>query len=112
MAKRWLFTGVAVSAAVFAATASSAAQQGSPDQPPGDAKAKALVERVCSGCHDLGVISDKGRTAEDWQKVVDLMADRGAQATDAEFDQITAYLAKTQPASPPPAPAPATPPAV
>ena len=59
-----------------------------------DGDGKALVQRVCAGCHGLETAVDSTRTEVDWRRVVDSMAGRGAQGTDAEFKLIVAYLAK------------------
>ena len=59
-----------------------------------DGDGKALVQRVCAGCHGLETAVDSTRTESEWRGVVDSMAGRGAQGTDAEFKLIVAYLAK------------------
>src|ERR1700683_3313603 len=59
-----------------------------------DGDGKALLQRVCSGCHGLETAVDSTRTEAEWRTVVDSMAGRGATATDVEFKQIVAYLAK------------------
>ena len=59
-----------------------------------DGEGKALVEKVCASCHDLDTAVDTKRTEAQWKKVVDTMADRGAEATDEEFAAIVKYLAK------------------
>jgi mono/diheme cytochrome c family protein len=96
----FLIGAAMVTAALVATAALSAPQQASPDLTPADLKGKALVEHDCVGCHDLGVITSTGRSAKNWSDVVDRMADRGIEASDAELDQIKAYLAKTQPDTP------------
>ncbi len=75
-----------------------------PAPSPAPADAGALVQRACVGCHALEVITGQGRSAQDWSDVVDRMADRGVDASDAELAQIKAYLAKTYPAAAPAAP--------
>ena len=55
---------------------------------------KELVAKVCTACHDTVHFTSKRRTQEEWNKTVDTMAQRGAQASDEEFDTIVAYLAK------------------
>ena len=55
---------------------------------------KETVMKVCTVCHDTFHFTSKRRTQEEWNKTVDLMATRGAQASDEEFDAIVAYLAK------------------
>ncbi len=79
------FALVAFSCAVLSA-------QAQVNLPDGDGKA--LVQRVCAGCHGLETAVDSSRTESEWRSVVDSMAGRGAQGTDAEFKLIVAYLAK------------------
>jgi hypothetical protein len=59
-----------------------------------DGAGKELVMNVCTKCHELGRITAKKRTKEEWSNTVDKMAKNGAKATDDEFDMIVAYLAK------------------
>jgi len=55
---------------------------------------KELVMRVCTQCHDLERVVSKRKTKQEWNDLVDMMASRGAKATDEEFDTIVNYLAK------------------
>ncbi len=59
-----------------------------------EGEGKALVQKVCSSCHGLDTALEKKHTEPEWKTVVDSMAGRGAEATDAEFDLIVKYLAK------------------
>jgi hypothetical protein len=59
------------------------------DPPPGD---KATFERLCSGCHDLALVTDTRRSRDDWQAVVDRMAGYGVGGTDAELAGVVTYL--------------------
>jgi cytochrome c5 len=59
-----------------------------------DGAGKELVMNVCTVCHELGRITSKKQTKEEWSETVDKMAKNGAKATDEEFDKIVAYLAK------------------
>ncbi len=63
--------------------------------PPGPGRD--LTERVCSGCHSPGLAAKEQLSPQKWHALVRLMAAQGAVATDDEFDQITAYLAKSFP---------------
>lgn len=56
-----------------------------------------VVLRVCSGCHATEAIARQRLEPADWQRVVAAMAAQGAQGTDAEFDAIAAYLARSFP---------------
>jgi competence protein ComEA len=58
-----------------------------------------LVIRVCSKCHLPEVLADQQLDLAGWKIVVDLMASQGADATEAEFDEIVQYLASAFPAS-------------
>jgi cytochrome c5 len=60
--------------------------------PEGDGKK--LVEKVCNECHGAETFTQKKRTKAEWDKVIQSMVDKGAEATDAEFDAIVAYLTK------------------
>ena len=77
--------------------ASIAAQPAPSDALPPGPGHDALV-RVCSGCHSPEIVADQRLTADGWHDVVEQMAGNGAQGTDAEFDEITAYLTKNFPA--------------
>jgi competence protein ComEA len=75
--------------AVFPALAQNAAIENLPD-----AKGKAVVEKVCSVCHEPTAVGKYRKSKEDWQAVIDDMVTRGADATDQEFDTVIDYLAK------------------
>ena len=75
--------------------AASAAQSA---LPPG--AGRDTMVRVCSGCHSPEVAATQRLDAQGWRDLVNVMASNGAQASDAEFDQITAYLAASFPAKP------------
>jgi quinoprotein glucose dehydrogenase len=61
-----------------------------------------LTVRVCSACHSPDLAASQHLSAQDWNSLVQNMSARGAVATDAEFDQITDYLARSFPRSTPP----------
>jgi competence protein ComEA len=70
-------------------TAGTQAQDPLPEAP-----AKKTVETVCATCHEIGTAIGVRQTKAGWNAVIDAMANRGARATDAEFDAIVDYLAK------------------
>lgn len=53
--------------------------------------------RVCSKCHDPELAADQQFDKAGWKDLVDQMASKGADATDAEFAQIVEYLVKAFP---------------
>ncbi|HWC63056.1 MAG TPA: cytochrome c [Rhizomicrobium sp.] len=65
--------------------------------PPGEGRE--LVMRVCGKCHTPDIVADQSLDGPGWKELVDQMAANGAQASDAEFDQIVAYLTKAFPAN-------------
>jgi len=65
--------------------------------PPGPGREEML--RVCSGCHSANWSASRRMDAKEWNDLVQTMAGRGAVATDEEFDEISAYLARSFPKS-------------
>ena len=55
---------------------------------------KEVLEKVCTQCHGLDVITTLKHTKAEWKSVVDTMVSYGATAKDDEFDAIVNYLAK------------------
>lgn len=68
--------------------------------PPG--AGRATFVRVCSGCHSPAVAAQQRLSPAGWTDLVGQMAGFGASGTDAEFAEITAYLARSYPDKPPP----------
>ena len=58
-----------------------------------------LMIRVCGQCHSPDSAADQQLDAKGWKDLVNDMASKGADATDAELDQIASYLAKAFPVS-------------
>lgn len=56
---------------------------------------KAIVDRTCQSCHDLGTVTEARHTAKEWPGVVARMRANGADLTDAEAQQVRDYLIKT-----------------
>lgn len=53
------------------------------------------MESACSRCHSSEVAFQvKGRSLEEWRRVVATMRARGAALTDGEADRVARYLAK------------------
>ena len=75
----------------------------SPALPPGDGKP--IVERMCSSCHALKVVTSKRASPEQWAQLVDQMVSRGAEGTDDEVETVVEYLSKNFGLDTPPPPA-------
>jgi mono/diheme cytochrome c family protein len=58
-----------------------------------------LTIKVCSQCHSLDVVAEQQLDLDGWKNTVDQMASMGADATEAQLDQIVHYLAKAFPDS-------------
>ena len=60
-----------------------------------DSAGKALVQKTCGKqCHNLDVVTSQRYTREEWKRVVDAMAARGATGTGQELSAMTDYLAR------------------
>jgi len=62
-----------------------------------DGPGKITVQRVCGNCHAAQIVMTRKASKEGWERIVADMVDKGATATDAEFDEVIAYLAKNFP---------------
>lgn len=65
-----------------------------PANPPAADPGKAIVNRACQSCHDLGMVTEARHTAKEWTSVVQRMRANGADLTDDDAKQVQAYLAK------------------
>jgi len=59
-----------------------------------DGPGKDLLLRVCVGCHKAEEFQSYRHTKEEYQAIVQRMAQRGARASRGELDLIADYLAK------------------
>ena|ERR1700733_11460776 len=70
-----------------------------------DGPGKEIVQRACTTCHSLSVITSRRASSDEWSKTVTEMVTRGADLSDDEMDRVTQYLstnfapAKSEPAS-------------
>jgi cytochrome c oxidase cbb3-type subunit III len=62
-----------------------------------DAPGKAAVQKVCSGCHGMNMVTGRGRTRDQWAQVVASMVARGAKGSEAELSQVVEYLSQNFP---------------
>ncbi len=53
--------------------------------------------QVCGQCHSTDIVANKRLARDGWHGVIETMADRGAVATDEQFDEIENYLTKAFP---------------
>jgi alcohol dehydrogenase (cytochrome c) len=64
----------------------------SPTQlPPGPGRA--VLERMCTRCHSLSDITSQRMSAQQWAHTVQDMISRGATGSDADVNELVAYLA-------------------
>ena len=57
-----------------------------------EGKGRELVQRVCNNCHSVDLVTTHRQTRDQWTTTVQRMAQRGASATDAQFNDIVDYL--------------------
>ena len=97
------FAGAAATLCAVALSAQSPPAAPGPSAASGndlpEGPARETLRRVCSGCHAADVVAKQRHTEKDWHDLVEMMAGNGAPGTDAEFAEITAYLAKNFPAT-------------
>lgn len=68
-------------------------QAGTPDNTAlPDGPGKAVVQRMCVGCHSLKVVTSKRATPNQWNDLVQLMVSRGADGSDEDIDTVIKYL--------------------
>lgn len=60
-----------------------------------DIDGKKAFENVCSQCHELSLSTGRRSTHDEWMALVQRMAEKGANASDAEYFAIVDYLTKT-----------------
>jgi competence protein ComEA len=63
-----------------------------------DGPGRDVTVRVCAQCHSPEIAAQQKLDAQGWKDLVNQMANNGANATDAEFDTISKYLATSFPA--------------
>jgi competence protein ComEA len=91
------FASAFVLTTILAATPQSGGQDNHPSLPAGEGRD--VMIRVCSKCHAPELAADQQFDEAGWKDLVDQMASKGAEATEAEFDQIVHYLATAFPAT-------------
>jgi competence protein ComEA len=57
-----------------------------------DGPGREAVERVCANCHELETVTGARRTRIGWQRMVEDMVSRGADASDEDAAAIVSYL--------------------
>ena len=62
-----------------------------------DGPGKDTVQNTCSACHALTMITNSGHSKAQWDTVVHMMVNVGAQVPSGQFDQVVKYLAKNFP---------------
>lgn len=77
---------------IFLSATASHAQSDLPDGP-----GKAVLQRMCTQCHGVNVITGQRMTRTQWAEQVDDMVSRGAVGTDQDIKQVVDYLAANFP---------------
>jgi len=54
-----------------------------------------ILDRACTGCHNLNRVENKKLNTEDWQLIVGRMKGRGAELEDNEVEELVRYLVMT-----------------
>ena len=59
-----------------------------------EGKGKAAMLRACVGCHEIEVATRNRYTEAGWRRMVNTMVERGAELSEPDIADVTAYLAK------------------
>jgi competence protein ComEA len=59
-----------------------------------DAPGREITVKVCGNCHDVNVITGYHQGTQAWSDVISKMIEKGAQATDDQFNTVLDYLVK------------------
>jgi virginiamycin B lyase len=62
-----------------------------------DGDGKAAVQSACSACHALSQVTNAGHSKAEWDTVLHMMVNVGAQVPLDQFERVSAYLAKNFP---------------
>jgi competence protein ComEA len=57
-------------------------------------KGKAALLRACVQCHEVDVVTRTRNTEAGWHRLVGIMVERGAELSEPETADVTAYLSK------------------
>ena len=90
-----MLKGTVLLSIVLAAAAPVIAQGNDVKLPEGEGKA--VVQKMCTGCHNLKTVTSKHATKDQWNTIVQQMVSRGADGTDEEIETVINYLAKNFP---------------
>lgn len=63
--------------------------------PPGPGRE--TVQRVCTSCHAIGMVTAKGRTPDGWSEIIGRMMGLGLEASDEDLQTVHAYLSRNLP---------------
>jgi competence protein ComEA len=77
--------------AAVAGSTQEAAQPAKQELPPGEGKD--LLVKVCTGCHQVSVITSQHKSESKWTDTVVEMRNRGANGSDEDMEKIIHYLA-------------------
>lgn len=59
-----------------------------------EGKGKAALLRACVQCHEIELVTGERHTKTGWRRLVEMMVGYGAELSDPETVDVTAYLAK------------------
>jgi cytochrome c5 len=61
-----------------------------------DPEAKRLLDRACTGCHELERINQTRRSEEGWRVLAVDMRERGARLSDEELERLVEWLGRVK----------------
>ncbi len=59
-----------------------------------DAAGKPVTARICTGCHGSEMFSGYHKSADDWDRTITTMTEKGLSISDADYAVVLDYLTK------------------
>ena len=59
-----------------------------------EAAGKPVAVRICTGCHGAEMFSSYHKTADDWDRTITTMTEKGLAISDADYATVLDYLSK------------------
>lgn len=66
-----------------------------------EAEGKAVTARICTGCHGAEMFSGYHKSADDWDRTITTMTEKGLSISDADYAVVLDYLSKNLGTLPP-----------
>jgi competence protein ComEA len=66
-----------------------------------DGAGKDVTVRICTGCHGAEMFAGAHKSADDWDRTITTMTEKGLSISDADYGVVLDYLSKSLGTAPP-----------